>query len=431
VANDRLTMADLDFEIEKRSVDTVVVAFADLQGRLVGRRCTTDHFMAEVVPSGSRVPAYLLTLDATSDTAPGFALSATASGLGDLVLRVDTSTLFRMPWEPGAVGVLGDLEFADGTPVTMSPRAILKRQVRRLEVEGQTASLGAAPQFTVLEDDRRAARREPFLRRVRQSLAQAPVLIDSTTALLTPGHCEAAVRPGDPLETADAIVVLRTVVKELARDEGKSATFMARYDEQAATSAHLSLAIRGMRGGMIFSDRYGDAGLSEVGKAFVAGVLEHASEVALLNAPNTNSYRRFNGDPLSPSTASWGEDNRTCAVSVTGGENALRIVNRLPGSDANPYLTFAAMLASGLDGITHQLRLPKAIELDARHSLAPALPASLAEAVDAWSGSAWVRSTFGPEVQDHYANLGRVEVDSALPAGATPESERVRYFDGC
>jgi glutamine synthetase len=429
---ERLTMADLDFEIEKKSVDTILVAFSDLQGRLVGRRCTTEHFLSEVMPGGMRMPSYLLTLDAASATAPGFALSATASGLGDLLLRLDMTALFRMPWEPGTVGVLGDLEFADGTPVSMSPRTILRRQTRRLEMEGQTASLAVTPQFTVLRNGEPAGRREAFLRRVRQSLIEAPVAVDATTALLGPGRCEIAVRPGEPLAVADSTIVLRNAVKELALDDGMAATFMARYDDRPGASCHLGLSIRGMRGGMIFSDRYGDAGLSEVGKAFVAGILEHAAEVSLLNAPHVNSYRRFSGDPLSPSTASWGEDNRTCAISVVGGETALRIVNRIPGSDANPYLTVAAMLASGLDGITHQRRVPNAVVLDAGQSDAPPLPASLADALTAWSQSEWVRATFGPEVQDHYANLAQVELDAARAAGgATPEWERNRYFDGC
>jgi glutamine synthetase len=418
-------MADVEFEIEKKDVDTLMVVFSDLQGRLVGRRVTTDFFTSEALPHGLPVPAHLLSTDATGRLTGSFALSSPDNGYRDLILRIDTSTLFRMPWEQGTVGVLGDLEFPDGTVVTMSPRAILRRQLERFDTVGLSALLAANTQFTVVGDS--PAHLEPLLRQIRQALTAIPVPISGTMALPAPGHVELEVRPGDPLQVCDGLVKLRAATTEIAGLEGMTATFMAAYQPGTGSAAPLSLTMRGQRGGMALADRYGDHGLSEVGKAFVAGQLEHAAELCVLYAPTVNSYRRFGADPFSPSAVNWGQDNRTCAIRVVGWDANLYVENRLPGSDANPYLATAAMIAAGMDGVSHQLHVPPPIEGDGHDAGSPPLPRTLAEALDAWVSSTWVTATFGPEVQSHIATAARIEVEAA---GATDDLawERARYF---
>jgi glutamine synthetase len=426
----RLTMGDVEFEIEKKATDTIMVAFADGQGRLVAMRVTTDHFMQEVLPSGMPVPSHVLATDATGQMSPAYPLTAPESGYRDLLLRVDPTTFFRMPWQPGTIGVLGDLEFADGTAVTMAPRTVLKRQAKRIETAGYTASLGSELQFTLITPEpatggnhlaSRSARLEPTLHQIRRSLSEMPVEIAGTSGLQGPGQYEVVLLPGDPLQVSDGAVLSRSAIKAIATLEGQRATFMAAPGESAGTGA-VNISLRGQRGGSPLADRYSEAGLSEVGKAFVAGLLLHATELCVLYAPNVNSYRRFGSDPFSPSALTWGDDNRTCAVRIVSSESALRIENRMAGSDANPYLTAAATIAAGLDGISHQTRIGSPAN-------AAALPTSLGEALAAWEGSTWVRETFGPEVQDHYATMARLEIDAA---GASPtlEWERERYLDG-
>jgi glutamine synthetase len=204
---------------------------------------------------------------------------------------------------------------------------------------------------------------------------------------------------------------------------------MAFTGYHAASAGHVSVSLRGLRGSSSFGDRHGEGGLSELGKSFTAGLLAHAAELCVFYAPTANAYRRFGSDILSPSTLTWGVGNRTCAVRADGPETSLRLENRIPGSDANPYLSAAATLAAGLDGVVRQLKAPPETKGNGHDADAPRLPDSLDEALAAWEASTWVRETFGGTVQDHYASLARVEVEAA-DAGDGLEWERARYFDG-
>jgi len=317
-----------------------------------------------------------------------------------------------------------------------------------------SATVGLEPQFTAFEDPHaeavasgfadltpanpagvgqvafQSARLEPLLHRVRSAGSLMPVGIEGTTGLRWPGQVEVTLTPAEALAACDGDLVLRSAIKDIAVQEGGCATFMAAYDDRAGTACHVSVSLRGLRGGMALADRNGEFGLSEIGKAFVAGLLAHAADLCLLYAPSVNSYRRFSSDPLSPSAITWGADNRTCAVRVIGSDASLRVENRIPGSDANPYLAVAGTIAAGLDGINRQEPLPAAVAGDGHEAGSPPLPASLDEALGAWTDSTWVRETFGSQVQDHYANLARIEI-AAAGAGRSLEDERVRYFDAC
>lgn len=447
---ERPTQDDVEFDIEKKVTDTIVVGFGDTHGRLVVRRVPSELLRSFVLGSGLRVPGHLLATDATGQIAPGFAVSSLSSGFRDIVLRADTSTLYRMPWLPGSVGILGDLEFVDGTAVAVSPRTVLKRQVARLEANSLTGMLGTEPEFVLIEngsrsDDAprtrhessganylssRSARVEPLMRRIRRALTEMPVAHEGTVGLSAPGHFEVPVLPGDIVMTCDRTVVLRDVVKEIATQEGFFASFMAVPDLHGCSAGHVSISLRGLRGGSTFADRHGDATLSEAGKSWLAGQLAHTRELFLLYAPNPNSYRRFALDPMAPTALNWGYDNRTCAFRVAGVDTTMRIENRIPGSDANPYLAAAATIAAGLDGLTRQLTAPGPAEGDGHHSSAEPLPTSLSEALAAWTASDWVRTVFGPETQDHYANMARLEIEAAGAADDL-DLEHERYFTNC
>ena len=429
----RFTKGDFEFEIEKKAVDTIMVAFTDGQGRLVGARLTTDYFMSEVLASGMYVPSSLLATDATGQVSSTYPIADPASGYPSLHLRVDPTTFFRMPWQPGTVGVLGDLEFIDGSPVSIAPRTVLRRQAGRLEAASYTAILGSELEFTLITAEpamggnhlaSRSARLEPTLHRIRRAISDMGIDIEGTFGLPGAGHFEVTMRPGDPMQICDGAVMSRNAIKDIAVLEGCTATFMA-APGGSGVSGHVNVSLHGQRGGAPLADRYGEAGLSEVGKAFVAGLLEHAAELCLLYAPNVNSYRRFGIDPFAPTHLTWGEDNRTCAVRVVGSDTALRIENRIPGSDANPYLAAAATIAAGLDGITHQAKVPPVVS-----PTADPLPTSLAQAVAVWAESAWVLETFGADVQSHYATMARIEIEAA-GASADLDWERERYLDGC
>lgn len=433
-----LTLNDVDYEVEKRAADTVLVVTTDSHGRLAGTRVFADSFLRDVVPSGLRMPAHLLCTDATGSLATGYPLSNPATGLRDLRARVDQKSMFRMPWLAGTIGALTDVEFLDGTAVTMAPRTLLRRQVQRLEDASMTPSVGAEVQFTLLDGTDAAAplpgagqlvgpasAAEKVLSRARRLLSEVPVRLSATSGLVSAGGYELTLSPSTAMRTCDEVVLVRSALTAIARDEGLRATFMPSYDSGLATALHLSLTVRGTRGTAPFADHYGDGSLSEAGKSFVAGILAHAPEVFLLYAPSVNAYRRFGADVVTPRRLDWGSDNRTCAIRTVDDNGAVRIENRLPGSDANPHLVLAAMIASGLDGYGHQLPLqPQTATGDD----APALPTSLAQAVDLWADSAWVRETFGAEVQEHYTVMGRLEAMAAR-AGADISWERQRYLD--
>lgn len=436
---ERLTLNDVDFEVEKRAVDTVLVCFPDSHGRLAGVRVYADVFLREVASGGLRVPAHLLCTDATGALATGYPLSNPGTGLRDLLARVDLSCLFRMPWQPGTVGALADLEFLDGTAVTMAPRTVLRRQVQRLDDASITTLVGTEVQFTVLEPGADptpvrgaghlvgpSAAAEPVLARARRLLGEVPIPIEGSSGLVSPGGYELTLRAVEPLRACDEVAITRSAVASVAVAAGQRVTFMPAMDAGLATSLHLSLSARGTRGAAPFADHYGEGGLSEVGKSFVAGILQHAPELSLLYAPTVNSYRRYGADAVTPRRLDWGQDNRTCAIRVIEAGGALRIENRLPGSDANAHLALAAMIASGIDGFTHQLKL--APQAPGGEPEPATLPTSLAHAVDLWADSAWVRETFGPEVQEHYTVLGRLEAMAAR-AGADIAWERQRYLD--
>jgi len=435
---ERLTLNDIDFEVEKRAADTVLVVTPDSHGRLAGPRVFADAFLRDVVQAGMRVPAHLLCTDATGALATGYPLSNPSTGLRDVRARVDQKAMFRMPWLTATVGAIADVEFLDGTAVTMAPRTLLRRQVQRLEDASMAPAIGTETQFTLLDGavdpaPLRGAGQlvgpssaaEQVLTRARRVLSEVPVLIDATSGLVSPGGYEVTLRATDAMRACDEVVVVRSALTALAREAGRAATFMPAFDTGMATAMHLNLSIRGTRGTAPLADHYGEGFLSEAGKSFVAGVLAHAPEVFLLYAPSVNAYRRYGADAVTPRRLDWGADNRTCAIRIIEDNGSVRVENRLPGSDANPYLAVAAMLASGLDGFTRQLPLgPQATTGDE----APELPKSLAHAVDLWAESTWVRDTFGPEVQEHYTVLGRLEAMAAR-ANADVAWERSRYLD--
>lgn len=447
-----LQQHDIDFAIEKGDVDTFVVAFTDVQGRLRGERLTALHFMSDVLAHGMAVPSHLLGVQPRV-ASPDAEAPLWETGFGDIVLRPDPTAYFRMAWQPSSVGILCDVTLLDGSPLPFSPRWVLRRILQKVDAAGYSSFVGAAPAFRVFREPTLDGRRsysgltpatptasdsalissapaEPLLARIRREMAQVPMPIEGTAASRAAGQFVVALSESDPVTTADRLAVLKNSMKVAANQEGHSITFMGRYDDEPGNCSHLDVTLRGSRGNAPLADRYGDNGLSEIGRAFVSGLVMHAPEVMLLYAPTPNSYRRFSNDPFAPSNLSWGADNRSCAFRTKGNDANLRIENRVAGSDSNPYLAIAAMLASGLDGIIHKLQAGPAAVGSAHKSDGPPIPAGLEDAVRLWESSTWVSETFGAEVQEQYATQARAELTAARYSTEDPwDWERNRYFD--
>jgi glutamine synthetase len=445
-----LTLEQLRVEVGEGIIDTVVVAFTDMQGRLAGKRLAADYFLDDVVGHVIEGCNYLLAVDVEMNTVDGYTMSSWSSGYGDFVMVPDLSTLRRVPWHEATALVLADLTWHDSAPVVASPRQILKAQIARLAGRGLRALAGTELEFIVYTDtyaQAQAARYhqltpantynvdysilgtaqiEPLLRRLRNGMAGAGLQVESAKGECNLGQHEIAFRYADALTTCDNHSIYKTGSKEIAGQEGMSITFMAKPNAKEGNSCHIHLSVRDGNGQPVMAGD-GPHGLSPFGQHFIAGQLAALRELALCYAPNINSYKRYVPGSFAPTAIRWGVDNRTCAMRLVGHGPALRVENRVPGGDVNPYLAIAAMIAAGLHGVDHELPLEEAFTGNAYNDPANHVPTTLRDALDLWRKSELAREAFGNDVVEHYANAARVEIE-AFDAAVT-DWELQRSFE--
>ncbi|MGQ0840557.1 glutamine synthetase family protein [Actinokineospora sp.] len=445
-----LSVAQLRELVDLGRVDTVLVAMTDMQGRLQGKRCSARYFVKEVLAHATEACDYLLAVDVEMNTVGGYEMSSWDTGYGDFVLRPDLATLRLLPWHEGTALVLADVELVAGGPVPVSPRQVLRRQLARLAERGLTAFVGTELEFIVFADtyeqawDRRyhgltpanqynvdysllgTGRIEPLLRAIRLAMTGAGLYVESAKGECNPGQHEIAFRYTDALSTCDNHGIYKTGAKEIAAQHGKSLTFMAKYDEREGNSCHIHVSLRGATGEPVLAgDRPG--GFSPLMEHFIAGQLACLRELTYFLAPNINSYKRFAAGSFAPTAVAWGTDNRTCALRVVGHGDSLRVENRVPGGDVNPYLAVAALIAAGLHGIERELPLEPEYRGNAYTSDRPRVPATLREAAGLLADSAVARGALGDDVVEHYLNAARVEL--AAHDAAVTDWERVRGFE--
>ena len=445
-----LSVDELDAAIAAGEIDTVIVAFADAQGRLVGKRVSARLFQEEVLPHGAEACNYLLSVDVDMNTVDGYAMSSWETGYGDMMLLSDTDTLRRVPWVPGSALVIADLGWENGDPVVQSPRAILKRQRERLADRGLVAYSGTELEFIVFDDSYRDAwakgyrdltpstdynvdydllasgRLEPLLRDIRLSMDGAGLYTEGVKGECNLGQQEIAFRYAEVLETADQHTIYKNGAKSIADAHGKSITFMAKFNEREGSSCHVHLSLRSEDGTPVMA---GDRphGFSPLMEHWIAGILATLREFTFLYAPTINSYKRFAPGSFAPTGIAWGVDNRTCALRVVGHGSSLRVENRVPGGDVNPYLAISAIIAGGLHGVEHELPLPDPLTGNAYAAGVDHLPTTLRDAARLLDESAIARAAFGDDMVDHYLNQARIEVE-AYDAAVT-DWERVRGFE--
>jgi glutamine synthetase len=435
--NDRhLSVEQLTARIDTGEIDTVVVAFTDMQGRLQGKRLHGSYFRDEVLGHGTEGCNYLLGVDIDMNTVDGYAITSWDQGYGDMEFVLDPDTIRVLPHLPATVMVQCDLAWPDGRPVVQSPRAILQAQVDKAAEMGFVALAGTELEFIVFEDTYESAhsanyrgltpanqynvdysilgtsRIEPLLRDIRNSTYAAGMNVEGAKGECNFGQHEIGFLYDDVVVTADNHAVYKTMAKEIASLHGKSITFMAKYDGREGNSCHIHLSLRGTDDEVVFWDDAGEGHgrRTPLYDSFVAGVLASMADFTLLFAPNINSYKRFADGSFAPTAIAWGEDNRTCAVRLVGHGRGARMENRVPGGDVNPYLALAAMLAGGLHGIEQKLELEDALVGNAYTSDKPKVPHTLRAARDAFQGSALAKEALGQEVVDHYTNMADVEL---------------------
>jgi glutamine synthetase len=433
-------------------IDTVVVAFTDMQGRLQGKRIHAQFFLDSVLGHGTEGCNYLLAVDVDMNTVSGYAMSSWERGYGDMMFDLDLGSLRLIPWVPGAAMVQCDLSWLDGSgSVTQSPRQVLARQSARAAEHGWQALAGTELEFIVFDDTYETAwtkayrdltpsnqynvdysilgttRVEPLLRDIRNGMYAAGLVVESAKGECNLGQHEIAFKFDEVTTTADNHALYKNGAKEIAALHGKALTFMAKFNEREGNSCHIHMSLRGFDDSAVFADDARDGGHSELFDHFVAGVQATLPELTLLYAPNINSYKRFQPGSFAPTAVAWGRDNRTCALRVVGHGAGLRVENRVPGGDVNPYLSLAGMLAGGLYGIEHELPLEPAFVGNAYASDKPHVPATLLAARDLFAGSQIARDAFGQDVVDHYVNAADIEL-GAFDAAVT-DWERFRGFE--
>ena len=439
--------------IKDGEIDTILVAMVDMQGRMVGKR-VTGHFFLDSVIDAMHLCDYLLTVDMEMEPIPGFKFASWDRGYGDLSVKPDLNTLRRIPWLPGTALVLGDAIDHHGHEIPVSPRTILKKQLRRLRSLGYTAKVGSELEFYAFDDSFDLARQkeycdlktagwyiedyhlfqttkvEPLMRTIRNSMDAAGIPVEFSKGEWGPGQSEINLKYTEALEMADRHVVFKNGVKEMAFLQSKAVTFMAKWrDDLAGSSCHVHTSLwESNTDKPLFPDAAQETGLSAVSRSFLAGQLALAPAITYFLAPFVNSYKRFQSGTFAPTKAVWSRDNRTAGFRVVGSGSSLRSECRIPGADVNPYLAFAALLAAGLYGMEQKLELEPSFEGNAYEaSQYPDVPTTLNEALDVLEESSVLRDAFGSEVIDHYVHAGRWEL-SEFHRRVT-DWERIRYFE--
>ena len=464
-----MTPADLRLAVEEGEIDTVVVGFTDHYGRLVGKRFDAEFFVDDALAQGTHACDYLLTVDMEMEPVPGYRFANWELGYGDVHLVPDLSTLCRAGWTERTALVLCDVERDDHDgghgPVAVAPRSILRRQVERLAGHGLVAQAASELEFFLYDDSYRHARAkgyadlqpagwyiedyhllqgarvEHYVGAARRALRRTGIPVENSKGEWGRGQHELNIRYADALTMADRHTVMKHGMKELADALGVSITFMAKpHTDAAGSSCHIHLSLweaaaggpDGAGGDLAArpANRFAgaDGGPSDLFRWFLGGWMAHAAELMVCYAPTVNAYKRYVDASWAPTRIAWSQDNRTAGFRVVGSGSSLRIECRLPGADCNPYLAYAAALASGIDGIEHRIEPPERFQGDVYQAAdLPRVPRSLADAVAGFRASAFARAALGDEVVEHYAHFHETEVRAYETA--VTDWERARYFE--
>ena len=450
-----LTLDALSARVAADEIDTVIIAFSDHFGRLMGKRIDAEYFLADAAQDGTHACNYLLTVDMEMEPVPGYRFANWERGYGDFHLVPDMATLRRASWLDKTAIVLCDVEDENlHEPVSVAPRSILRRQLGAAESLGFSVKAASELEYYIYRDSYREAhekayadlepmgwyledyhilqgtREETFTAAARRHLKHSGIPVESSKGEWGLGQHELNIRYADLLTMADRHSIMKHCLKEIADAQGCSVTFMAKpFAGGAGSSCHIHLSLfMGDENAFPGDTALGPVSGSDVFRHFLGGWMAHLQEMMVFYAPTINAYKRYEDGSWAPTRIAWSYDNRTAGFRVVGSGESLRIECRVPGADCNPYLAYAAALASGLDGIAKEIEPPDIFEGDiyaARHL--PRVPDTLEQAVDNFEHSEFAQSAFGVDVVEHYTHFFRSEIESFR--GAVTDWERKRYFE--
>lgn len=450
-----LTLDELAAHVERGEIETVVVGFTDHYGRMMGKRFDAEFFVQDAADHGTHGCDYLLIVDMEMNPTSGYTYANWERGFGDFHLVPDLSTLRVASWLDKTAMVLCDvMNEKTHQQVTVAPRSILRRQIEKIAAHGYIAMAASELEFFAFDDSYRQAaekkysglqpmgwyvedyhilqgtREEKYVAQARHHLKHSGIPVENSKGEWGHGQHELNVRYAESLIMADRHAIFKQCLKEVADLMGVSVTFMAKpFADQAGSSGHLHFSLWQDGKNAFAGDKpLGKVQGSDIFRWFLGGWMAHAAELMVFYAPTVNSYKRFVDLSWAPTRIAWSYDNRTAGFRIVGSGKSLRIENRIPGADCNPYLAYAASLASGLDGILNQIEPPAMFDGDiyAAQSL-PRVPRTLEHAVDLFANSAFAKQAFGADVVEHYAHFYELEID-AFNKSVT-DWERTRYFE--
>jgi glutamine synthetase len=447
-----LSLAQLGTEAEAGTIDTVVAAFTDMQGRLMGKRIEVSYFLDQVVEHGVEGCNYLLALDMEMDPVPGYDMANWEKGYGDFGIVPDLATLRRIPWLDRTALVICDVVEHDGSPVTVSPRQILIAQYERARDLGYSPMFASELEFYLYKQSYAQAHEQDYrdltptipyildyhilattmdenvLGPIRRGMQGAGIPVEFSKGEAWNGQHEVNTRYADAVTSADRHTIYKNGVKEIAFLNGISASFMAKPSEKdIGSSCHIHSSLVQVDGGKsAFVDDDGNE--TDLFRHYLGGMRARLRELALFIAPAVNSYKRYASESWAPTSIAWARDNRTAGFRIVGHGPGRRVECRIPGADVNPYLGYAALLAAGLDGIENDTDPgPELIGNAYSAAEAEPFPSTLREAVDRWEGSDFARRAFGEDAWKHYLNYGRTE--QRLFDQVVTDYERRRMFE--
>ncbi len=450
-----LTLDELAAAARQDAIDTVILAFSDHYGRLLGKRLDADYFLEAAARQGTHACDYLLTTDMEMEPVPGYRFANWELGYGDFHLAPDLATLRRTSWLEKSALVLCDVDDERRhQPVSVAPRSILRRQLQAADSLGFEVYAASELEYYIFRDSYReahrkgyadlepmgwyledyhllqGARQEEFTAAVRRHLKRSGIPVESSKGEWGLGQHELNIRYADLLAMADRHSIMKQCLKEIAEAQGRSVTFMAKpFAGQAGSSCHIHLSLFKSDQNAFAGDRQlGPVRGSDIFRYFLGGWMARLQDMMVCYAPTINAYKRYQDGSWAPTRIAWSYDNRTAGFRVVGSGESLRIECRVPGADCNPYLAYAAALASGLDGIHNKTEPPDIFTGDiyaARHL--PRVPYTLEQATDQFERSAFARDAFGDDVVEHYTHFFRSEIESYQ--AAVTDWERSRYFE--
>jgi len=452
-----LTLDQLRQEVADGRIETIVAVFTDLYGRFMGKRITGDFFLDHAAAGGMHACDYLLTVDMAMEPVPGYRYANWELGYGDFHLVPDMTTLRRATWlDKSALVICDVIDEQAQAPVTVAPRSILAKQVEAAAALGYSAVGASELEYYIFNETYASARDKGYIElkhygayfedyhilqgtreevlnaAARKHLSESGVPVEFSKGEWGPGQHELNIRYAPALTMADRHAIYKQCFKDLADGLGLSVSFMAKVDDRyAGSSSHMHMSLWDMAGeqAMFAGDTpVGPVRGSDIFRWFLGGWIAHARELMVFYAPTVNSYKRYQAGSWAPTSLAWSVDNRTAGFRVVGHGKSLRIESRVPGADINPYLAYAAALASGLDGICNQIEPPPSFEGDVYSaSDLPQVPRTLREATDAFESSAFAKQAFGAAVVEHYTHFFRTE--QAAYDRAVTNWERARYFE--